>query len=441
MSEPRTAAYPPPALRRVLADKLSITRNNSKRSMISKVILLACLSLFGAIAIAAPLAAHGGSNNRLPVTARGAVGDGVTLNTKAIQAAIDGVAATGGGTVVFPPGEFLSGALFLKPGVNVELLAGAILKGSSNFVDYPTLTNARFEGHFEDRVAALLNVAKSDHFRLTGPGLIDGNGAAYWKMPSPLGRPRLCAIRDSRDVVVSGVCFSNSPTWNLHLYNCRRTIVKDCRFEITPGSAGPSTDGIDIDSSQYILVTGCYFSVNDDCVCLKGNRYDGLNQQPASPPVRNVRVQNCTFARGMGALTLGTEAQGIRNAELKNSVVRGRMPLLRIKFRPDTANQDYRHVRVSNIQLEGNAGTIVGVEPGHGTKVPSPKAPISHASGISLQNISGTFGSFGSLSGGAIATMSDITLRNIHVTVARNAELNTNGVVGLKIEDVVVQMK
>jgi alpha-L-rhamnosidase len=288
-------------------------------------------------------------------------------------------------------------------------------------------------------VAALLNVEKSDHFRLTGPGMIDGSGAAYWKTPSPLGRPRLCAIRDSRDVVVSGVRFTNSPTWNLHLYNCQRTMVNNCRFEITERSSGPSTDGIDIDSSQNILVQGCYFSVNDDCVCLKGNRYDGLDQEPKSLPVKNVRVEGCTFARGMGALTLGTEAQGIRHVELKDSTVRGKMPLLRIKFRTDTANQDYRQVRVSNIKLEGTAGTIVSVEPTHGTKVPTPKAPISRASGISIQNVSGTFGFFGTLSGGTTAAISDVTLRNIHVTVAKSAELNTNGVVGFRMRDVVVQ--
>ena len=392
-----------------------------------------------AILLAIPSLLMAAADKKMDVTAGGAVGDGVTLNTKPIQAAIDQLASSGGGTLVIPKGEFLSGALFLKAGVDLQLLEGATLKGSKNFEDYPPLKNARFEGHFQDRVAALLNIEKADHFRLTGPGMIDGNGEFFWKAPSPLGRPRLCAIRDSRDVVVSGVRFRNSPSWNLHFYNCQDSVAASCRFEIADGSSGPSTDGVDIDSCQGILVKECYFSVHDDCVCLKGNRYDGLDQEPKSPPVRDVHVENCTFVRGLGALTLGTEAQSISEVEMKDCVVRGKMPMLRIKLRPDTANQDYHNVRVRNIRLEGGEGEIVSVSPYHGTKVPTPTAPISKVSGIVIENISGRYGSFGSVSGGTTATVNHITFRHVHVTVAKDAALQSTGVADLELEDVLVQ--
>ena len=119
----------------------------------------------------------------------GAVGDGSTLNTRAIQATIDHCAAGGGGTVVVPKGVFRTGALFLKPHVDLQLDDGAVLQGSTDIADYPVLKNGRYEGHFRDLVAPLLSVDGCDHFRLTGPGTLDGNGAAFWRAKQPDGRP------------------------------------------------------------------------------------------------------------------------------------------------------------------------------------------------------------------------------------------------------------
>jgi len=364
----------------------------------------------------------------------GAIGDGKTLNTKSIQAAIDHCSQSGGGTLAVPKGDFRSGALFLKPGVNIQLAEGAILKASTNIADFPTQPNVRFEGHFQEHATSLLNVDHCDHFRLTGPGMLDGQGAAYWSSNLPKGRPRLAEICNSKDVIISGVHFTNSPSWNLHLYNCRDSVVENCRFEISPKGKGPSTDGTDIDSSQNITVKGCYYSVNDDCVCLKGNRYDGLDQTPKSPPVENIHISDCTFVRGMGALTLGTEATVIRNVEFKNSTVEGNIPMLRIKYRPDTAGQDYSNVRVHDIKLNGR-GRILSLEPTHGTKVAPDKASKGKLSNITVENITGSFGSFGRFSG-AITDVRDITLRNINVKVSGDANLDTNGVMNLKLENV-----
>ncbi len=363
----------------------------------------------------------------------GGVGDGQTLNTKLIQSAIDRCAETGG-TVVIPQGEFVSGALFLKPGVNIQLAEGAVLKVSTNIADFPTQPNVRFEGHFQEHATSLLNVDHCDHFHLIGPGMLDGQGAAYWSSNLPKGRPRLSEICNSKDVLISGVRFTNSPSWNLHLYNCQDAVVENCRFEISPKGKGPSTDGTDIDSSQNITVKGCYYSVNDDCVCLKGNRYDGLDQTPKSLPVENIHITDCTFVRGMGALTLGTEATVIRNVEFKNSTVQGNIPMLRIKFRPDTAGQDYSNVGVHDIKLDGR-GRILSLEPTHGTKVAPDKTSKGKVSNVTVENITGNFGSFGRFSG-AITDVRDITLRNIDVKVSGDAILDTNQVVNLKLENV-----
>jgi alpha-L-rhamnosidase len=213
--------------------------------------------------------------------------------------------------------------------------------------------------------------------------------------------------------------------------------VENCRFEISPKGKGPSTDGTDIDSSQNITIKGCYYSVNDDCICLKGNRYDGLDQEPKSPPVKNIHITGCTFVRGMGALSLGTEATVIRDVEFKDSSVSGNMPMLRIKLRPDTAGQDYASVRVHDIKLDGR-GRILSLEPAHGTKVAPDKAAHGKVSDVTVENITGNFGSFGTING-ATTDVRDITLRNIQVTVSGDATLDSDQVTGLKTENVSVK--
>ena len=356
------------------------------------------------------------------------------MNTTAIQAAIDDLAAAGGGTLILPKGEFLSGALFLKPTVNLELQEGAILKGSPNIDDYPVLPD-RFEGHFQDRHASLINVEKHDHLRITGPGMLDGNGEAYWKLNAPLGRPRLVFVRDSSDVQISGVDFMNSGSWNLHLYNCHDVTVDNCRFEISNTGKGPSTDGTDVDSCHDVTIRNCFYSVNDDCVCLKGNRYDGLDQKPESPPVANVHITGCTFVRGMGALTLGTEATNIHDVEFEQSTVKGNIPMLRIKLRPDTPGQDYENVKVHDITLDGK-GKILSFELTHGTKV-APTLPKAIIKNIDVENIKGTFGVMGSIAANDNTLISGITLKNFDVTV-KAPILRAAGVSDLTVENVVV---
>ena len=177
--------------------------------------------------------------------------------------------------------------------------------------------------------------------------------------------------------------------------------------------------------------------MNDDCVCIKGNRYDGLNQEPASLPAAKVRITDCTFKRGMGALSLGTEATVIRDIEFDHSTVMGKMPMFRLKMRPDTAGQDYQNIRVHDIKLDGR-GLILSFELTHGTKV-APTPPRAIVKNISVSDISGTFGSFGTIANNPNTDISDIALKNIQVNVSGDPELNTNGVTGLTLENIAVK--
>ena len=202
------------------------------------------------------------------ITDFGAVAGGAALNTTAIQSAIDTATAKGGGTVVIPAGVFRSGAIFLKPGVELRLADGAVLKGSENIEDYPK-QRTRIEGHFEPWRVALVNASGLARVRITGAGRLDGSGPVYWnafwqrRKENPkctnleVERPRLVFIDRCTDVRIEGVALQDSGFWNLHLYRCRDVVVEGVRITIpsaTGGLRGPSTDGIDLDSSQDVTI-------------------------------------------------------------------------------------------------------------------------------------------------------------------------------------------
>jgi alpha-L-rhamnosidase len=382
----------------------------------------------------------------------GAVGDGRTLNTERIQSAINQLTSRGGGTLVFPKGVFMSGAIFLKPGVNLRLNEGAVLKGSADRKDYPKL-RTRVEGHFEEWLPALVNADGVNHLRIDGPGTLDGNGAPFWadfwarRKENPkttnldVERPRLALIQNSEDVRISGVTFKDSGFWNLHLYRCKNVVVENVRFEVAEGARAPSTDGTDIDSCQNVTIRGCVYRVDDDAVCIKGSKGPFAREDKDSPPVEHIRVTGCTFERGHGVVTLGSEATVVRDVLVEKCRVVGPAALVRLKLRPDTP-QLYEDIHYRDITLDSTAGSLVEVRPWRQffdlQGQPPPKSVVRN---VTLSNVRGSYGSFGDLQGNPGQTeISDITLANIDVRL-KDEKLNAVDVKNLKIEHVTVNGK
>jgi polygalacturonase len=391
-----------------------------------------------------------GFDGRYNIAERGAVGDGTTLNTKAIQAVIDECAKNGGGTIVIPKGIFLSGALFLKPGVNMELQEGAVLKGSRDINDYPKI-NTRIEGHFELWRAALINGEKVDHLRITGSGTLDGNGEPFWKefysrrtannktTNLDVERPRLTFLRDSKDVTINGITFLNSGFWNLHLYRCQQVTVSNCRFQAPSGKVpddhAPSSDGIDVDSSQDITISHCFFSVGDDDIALKGSKGPFALQDKDSPPVERVHIYDCVFEAGGGIVTCGSEATIVRDVDIKRCITRG-PTVLRLKLRPDTPQQ-YENINIEDITLE-NGGPIFRVSPWtqyFDLKGQAP--PVSLVRKIQISNVHGTGSSFGEITGHPKTTIRDIEVKNVDVQL-KSADLKVGNVEQLRFDKVKV---
>ncbi|MFP5230369.1 MAG: glycoside hydrolase family 28 protein [Acidobacteriota bacterium] len=386
----------------------------------------------------------------------GAVGDGRTLNTDKLQAAIDRLASHHGGILIIPAGTFLTGALFLKPGVHLYLEKNAVLKGSTDVNDYPK-RRTRVEGHFQVWLPALINADGCDHLRITGEGTLDGSGAPFWQAfwsriradrhttNLDVPRPRLALIENSRNVQISGITFKDSGFWNLHLYRCRQVLVENVRFEVPDGVRCPSTDGTDIDSCQHVTIRGCTYRVDDDCVCLKGSKGPFAMNDRESPAVEHIRVENCAFERGGGIATLGSEATVVRDLVVEKCTVHGTVPVVRLKLRPDTP-QLYEDLHYRDITLAGGQngprGPLFEIRPWKQYfDLQGQAPPKSTVRNVTVNGVQGHFGSFGEIQGNpGQTTLSGFRLQNIDVQL-NNPQLTVDHGVDVRLKNVSVNSK
>jgi len=285
------------------------------------------------------------------VTEFGAVPDGQTMNTSAIQSAIDACAKAGGGKVVVPPGRYMTGPLFLRSNLEFEVVVGATLLGSANFSDYPTM-KGRWEGLDRTIYASLLTGEDLENVTICGGGTLDGQGPAWWEAfrktaamrraqgllgrepenppgsPLPWPRPRMINIYRSRNLRISGLKITNSPSWNIHPVLCEDVCIEGVTI-INP-MPSPNTDGIDPESCRNVMISNCYISTGDDCIVIKS----GYKYQKENPYTicENIVVTNCVFGMGHAGVAIGSEtAGGVRNVATSNCVCDGTVRGLYIK--------------------------------------------------------------------------------------------------------------
>lgn len=251
----------------------------------------------------------------------GASGDGTTNSTKAIQKAIDVCSKAGGGIVTFNPGQYVSGSLFIKNDVHLRIDKGVTLLGSQDDADYPSI-DTRVAGIEMKWPAALINVNDQKNVKLSGDGVIDGRGEKWWNSYwilrgtyEPKGlrwaadydaqRVRLMVIWKSTDVTVQNLSLKRSGFWTVQVVYSDHVTVDGVRIS---DNKGPSTDGVDIDSSSYVLVENCDIDNNDDDICLKAGRdSDGLR---VNRPTEYIFIRNNIARRGGGVISFGSETSG-----------------------------------------------------------------------------------------------------------------------------------
>ena len=304
----------------------------------------------------------------------GAVGDGNKLNTKSLQAAIDACAQAGGGMVLFPPGKYLTGTIFLKSHVGLRLEAGATILGSTNLADYPSRAPAfkAFTAAWTDKY--LIYGEQLEDVFIEGHGTLDGQGAAF--TPTEKGRPYLIRFSECNNVTVRGIKLINSGMWVQHYLACTDVHIDGVRVM---SHANRNNDGIDIDSCERVRIANCEIDSGDDAIVLKSG---------GARMTRHVTVTNCVLRSMANALKTGTESEGgFQNIAITNCVVHdtvhGGISIETVDGGP------LENIVVSNIIMRGVGGPIFvrlgnrarPIEPG------GPQLPTATASNVLISDV------------------------------------------------------
>lgn len=385
------------------------------------------------------------------ITNYGVQNDSTILQTERIQAVIDKAAQEGGGVICIPKGTFLSGSLFFRPRTHLYLEKGATLKGSDDISHFDVI-DTRLEGQNLTYFAALVNVIGVDGFTLSGEGKINGNGLRFWKSfwlrrqvnPQCTNleelRPRLVYIADSKNVQLSGGRLENSPFWTTHLYRCEN--VKLLNLSIfAPHSPvkAPSSDAIDIDVCKNVLVKGCYMSVNDDAIALKGGKGPWADQDKVNNGSNlNIIIEDCIWGFCHSALTCGSESIHNRNILVRRCRVEHAQRLLWLKMRPDTP-QNYEYIQLEDIT--GSAINFLFAQPW--TQFFDLKdrkdVPYSYSSHVTMRNIQLDCDVlFAVKKDETQYKLSDFLFENLKITARKSGEICKDYIHNLQIRNVTV---
>jgi polygalacturonase len=293
-----------------------------------------------------------GVSYRYPLSVRdfGASGKGRSPDTAAIQRAIDYLSSAGGGILHFPAGTYLTGSIFLKSGVGLELDPGSVLAGSEDPEDYP-IVETRWEGKTRAAHSALIHAAGQSDISVTGPGLIDGRGAVWWRrfrageLAHP--RPRLLAFEDCAGVRLAHFHAVDSPSWTINPVRCRDVLIFGVSIDNPPDS--PNTHGINPDSCSQVRISACRVNVGDDCITIKSGSEAEAGHLVA--PCEKIVISDCILESGHGAIVIGSEMSGgVRDIVVSNCVFDGTDRGIRMKSRRGRGGRVER-VRVSNIVM------------------------------------------------------------------------------------------
>jgi polygalacturonase len=386
----------------------------------------------------------------------GATGDGTTLDTDAFKRAIAACQQAGGGTVVVPAGKYLTQPLDMVSNMTLHVEEDATILFSENFSDYP-LVETRWEGIIRQARRPCLWAKDCENVAITGKGVIDGQGMAWWRPIQERRRQRLAnstsavvqtpqeeaerrrgplvQFRDCKNVKIDGPTFQNSPFWTLHVLFTDHVVIRNAKF-LAPEN-GPNTDAVDIDSCRHVLIENCHADVGDDAFTLKSGRDE--DGRRVGRPTEHVTVRNCTVYHAHGGVVIGSETAGsLRHIRFSNLTFTGTDAGVRIKSTRGRGGT-VEDVRADNIKMKDVGNTFIITM--RYSRVPeepvSERTPRFH--NIHLSNITAR----DSRTAGVIAGLEempirDITVKNLDVT-AREGVSITDGD-GIEIKNAKVEV-
>ena len=354
----------------------------------------------------------------------GAVPDGRTTNTDAIRKTIDACSASGGGTVHFPTGTYLTGPIQLASNVNLQVASGTKVVFSRDYDDYP-LVPIRWQGLDGASCMPLLYGRGLENISITGDGIFDGSGDAWrpvkkfkltqeqWEALVQSGgvvdddrgmwwptraameghravlkllddgkpvrfedlaehrdllRPVMVGLHECRDVLLEGPTFMNPPLWTIHPLMCDDVTVRNIKVQ-NPWHAS-NGDGLNPDACRNVLIEDCFFSTGDDCIALNAGRdFRGR-------PCEDIVIRNCRMERGHGGVVIGScMSGGVRRVHVHDCTFAGTDIGLRFKTvrgRGGTVED----IRIDDITMTGVRGEAVRFNMSYMVSDPRPE-PVS----------------------------------------------------------------
>ena len=294
----------------------------------------------------------------------GAKGDGTTVDTTAIQKAVDAAGTAGGGRVVVPAGDYACGSIRLRAGVDLHLEKGATLKGSARSEDYADFPDEICTIHPEKSKKVFVYAWDANDIAITGEGVIDAQGpkffdtskgGAYWPKP-PVQRPRMVQFVGCRGVRLSGVTFKDSPCWTMLIRLCENVEVDG--IVIDGDQRMINNDGIDFDGCRHVRVGNSRFRTCDDCIVLRAMREPGIAERVVC---EDVVVSNCTLNSACQTIRLGCPSDDtIRNAVFRNLVGEGNNGIFADYPERYLRSDDEGYMDISGITFENYRGTFRG---------------------------------------------------------------------------------
>ena len=392
----------------------------------------------------------------------GAKGDGQTKDTVAIQKAIDACTTNGGGTVVVPPGTYVTGSIFLKNNVDFYIQGGALLLGSPDKEDYnkadvcPQNGTSTAESSFG---AHLVLCLEQKNVTLRGPGRIDGNSSKFlvdkkgvpWPEQDKIPwRPsQMLYFVESDNIRVQDIELTNSTYWTSFYHGCTHVFIRGVKIKNSRYPHTHNGDGIDIDCCEYVSVSDCHIDSADDCITLRGND----TKLKTKRPCRYVTITNCVLSTPCNCFRFGVGDGKVNHITVSNIVIETARTAFNFvsSWRSGGRGVDMNDIRISNVSVD--CAILVHMYFKYATGSVMKDIYISGVSGRLRQVIESDPARrderciwlntktpyFVQMEGRKGEPLRNIHLSDIDLTVFPGGQWTANGVDGLSLENIILR--